>query len=158
LNVFQDDGQAMLSVPEALIKFDQPEGNIFKLDHTSNISYKLNLCGYEPPETDMETVVAGSVAVTDVRTYLPNQKWIKKHSLYIIKLFVRFDSLLKARKILSKTDMWKRMAAAMLIEIKVSVTATQVESKWKSLKRAYVSAIDHNRRSGRDTKTCPFRR
>lgn len=81
--------------------------------------------------------------------------WSDSMTKLLIHEYKNLKPLVESGKIKTLQKMWQKIQLV-LREHKYEVTATQVESKWKSLERAYKKMLENKTKTGRGRKSCPF--
>ena len=80
--------------------------------------------------------------------------WSKDNASLLFQLRMEKDSLFQGVK--AHSTLWSAIAKEMSGIIGLNITGEQCNNKFKSMKRAYIATVDHNKKTGSDPKTCPF--
>ena len=80
--------------------------------------------------------------------------WSKDNTSLLFQLRMEKDSLFKGVK--AHSTLWSAIAKEMSGITGLNITGEQCNNKFKSMKRAYIATVDHNKKTGSEPKTCPF--
>lgn len=82
--------------------------------------------------------------------------WTDATTKLFLTLYKEKRDLLTKRKIKTKKMVWKNIADEMKIN-GYNVSCLQVENKFKSLERLFKNVITHNKKTGRNKISCPYK-
>lgn len=94
---------------------------------------------------------------SDGRSESGRQKkaWLKEEVICLIASYAKKKDEFKNPRVRNK-DIWGDISHEMQKQGHATCDAKPCETKFKNLKRAYTSCIDHNKKTGKDTKKCAY--
>lgn len=138
---------------------DAEEVNSHTSDSTSNDEL-ANLDADEVINTPSSSIIAvdyPSNATLIEGVVRKNADWSDKATKLLIQLYAQRKPLVEDRKIKTMKKMWEGIREE-LQKHNLEYTFVQIESKWKSLERAFKATLDNSKKSGRGRRSCPYER
>lgn len=82
--------------------------------------------------------------------------WTDSMTKLLIQEYRKYKPMVENGRIKTLQRMWKKIEDVFR-SYKYEVSSSQIESKWKSLERAYKKTIDNKNKTGRARKECSYK-